>query len=403
MSFIYISNRLTCVPLKTSVSGDEVLFQNHLTGFRWFFNLNYDSMEEVVDFVNFSNYNRTVVMHNGEFLCRVEVPADTLSRSIVYITLFKNAYLSSTPATRNFQIMTYKEQFKDFTVKQKKTIGHYPIGVYYTQVWYHWGHMVHDFINAMMFVPKEIYDRGFVVPTLRTGYAATYDFLYNIGLADKIKLLDLGDGNQVLVDELYILGTTHYAHGYSVGGFQRLRKLVFNRFQLNGIKPYKFCIINRPGKTRLIHNIKELLQALTEKTKIDEGQKWIIEDSNVSDFNATVKRWSTIKMVVTPSGSGIYNSIFMQEKTGILVMMTFMMDMPNIHIAAISNIYMIGVGHKKFGHDFIEAMPCDIDRMVLCANRLIELLQTGNLNMDQLYYPVPPSCENLSPAIDRFV
>ncbi|EAY09215.1 hypothetical protein TVAG_309040 [Trichomonas vaginalis G3] len=324
------------------------------------------------------NYFRTLTSQRSTYVSSVGDLAK--KRSAVYITFFYDSYLSPIPSTKEFAINTYNNN--QTIPENRTTIGHYATGVFYDQFYWHWGHLIHDFFSAIIHLPKSVIDHGFITITPPSGRDMTNEYLTAFGY-NTIQLIDLTPKQQVHVDSLIVLSSLYQSHGYSIGGIKRLRKLVFDRYDLHNIKPYKYSLINRPGKKRIIANVQELLDSLNKNVPVDG--KWNEEKMNIHDFNSTVKIWSVAKVVVTPCGSSCYNSIAMQEMTGLLIMMSHILDVPNFVLAAASNICLVGVANPQINHDTEKPIPCNVDMMTAGASRLLDLIQKGH-TYDSLFY-----------------
>ncbi|EAY14226.1 hypothetical protein TVAG_486690 [Trichomonas vaginalis G3] len=370
------------------VSNLTIAYQNRITRTEWFFNLKYSKLNYTVTRIDPSRYQKARLINDDErkLSCSF-VHSNFFLKSAVYIAEFDNAYLSPQPAIGDTRIRVFFEEDPKQLI-QRITVGSYDIGVYYTQIIGQWGHLIHDFFCAIMHVPQEVYDKGFYICTNPSGYGMITEYLKYFKMDKNINVLNIDlKTQQVFVNKLYILSSLHFAHGYTVGGIIKLRKLIFKIFKLEGIKPYKYSIINRPGLSRKIHNIKELLAALSQECP-PKSEKWQIEQWDFNDIGKTVKIWSTIKVVCHPSGSGYYNSIFMQENTGYLAMMSKQKDFPNFHLAAISNMYIVGITHTNMEHYFSQPIPCDVPRMVAGCKVLFELMEKGTCNDTRFQIPI---------------
>ncbi|EAX90896.1 hypothetical protein TVAG_376800 [Trichomonas vaginalis G3] len=364
-----------------------IIYQNHPKGWKWFYQLNYEDCNRYFDIVSKNDTEIAKMWHNGEFFFRMDIPGNRIFYSIVYVAVFNYAYLSREPATLDYGLKLYVDK-QHGEYKQKKTVGEYNIGVYVIDLFEMFGHLIHDFLCGLMYIPKEVIDQGVVMLAPTVGKCLGQMWLDAIGYGNKIKLLTLKQDEQVLVHKLYYVSTLIFGHGCTIGGFRRLRNLIFDKYKLDQIKPTKFQIINRIGKERLIHNVDELLGNLTLYCKIDEGEKWIYTYPNSTDIKDVAKLWSGTKLLIAPAGSGIYNSVFMAPRTGMVIMMTHRIDMPNFHLALAGEFYMIGVGHKKMGFRFTEYIPCYAKLMAEMAQRVLDCMKVGKYtNLEGLSDP----------------
>lgn len=116
----------------------------------------------------------------------------------------------------------------------------------------------------------------------------------------------------------------------------------------------------------------------------DPGEKWTIEPMNPDDFADTVKRWTRIKCLVAPGGSFLFNAIVMQPRTGILVMLGDMRDLPNVNLCSSLNISVVQVTHRYMGHDnFDPTIKCNVTLMVSGCKALLQVIRTGVSNVPE--------------------
>ena len=170
-----------------------------------------------------------------------------------------------------------------------------------------------------------------------------------------------------------------FGHGYTIGGIPKLRELIRQRVNISAVKPEVFAIVNRPiGKGRCFENIEELRDGLNNNTRIDEGKKWEIIDGMPGNKNLTQLAflWATFKILVAPSGSMIYNNVFMHEGTGMCLLFTGIIDYPNIHLSIASNIFMIGVIHTGYTNLF-RGSPVNVKNMTKYAQRVVDAVKNN--------------------------
>ncbi|EAY16507.1 hypothetical protein TVAG_348170 [Trichomonas vaginalis G3] len=300
-----------------------------------------------------------------------------------YIAYFENMlYAGESAFLHNKAIRT--ATFDSAVYEAKTTVGTIDTAIQYRQNFLMWGHNIHDFLCATMFVPREVLRKGAYAFAPLHYYQNTQRLIDFLHL--NITLIKFESGEQYFVRKLYVVANHAFAHGYTVYGIYKMRELVFERFNNTKDKATRFVVFNRPkGESRRIHNEEELLAALKANTTIDPGKEWELIDKPYGDWDYTCKLWMTFKVIVSPSGSMLYNSIFMPNKTGMCVMFTRQLDRPNLQLAIGSNIYLIGVTHLNMEHHFSEPIPCDVERMVWCTQRIVDAVKSeGNIDRTNL-------------------
>ncbi|EAY23505.1 hypothetical protein TVAG_071690 [Trichomonas vaginalis G3] len=320
---------------------------------------------------------------------RAEVPAKYVTKSMIYITLYNDVFVSSSQISdETLSFKLNNQDNGDHTMMQ--TSGEIDELVFYRQVFWMYGHNIHDFLCAMMYVPQDLVERGFKVNSPPLHHQNTQRLLvflgYNVTFVDVSK--------QKFVHTLWLINNFEYAHGYTAGGLDRLRKLIKTKVDFNLIKPTRFVISDRPkGSGRNFDDINKLYEAISSGTKIDEGCKWEIDDTKFSSpVETIVKFWQSIKVLVAPCGSGIYNSIFMHDKCGMCLMFTTQVDEPNLQLCANLRFFLIGVIHPKTPHSSQGVFPVNVSAMVKYTQRVVDAVNAGHWTTMEdvvVHFPVP--------------
>lgn len=255
-----------------------------------------------------------------------------------------------------------------------------------------YGHNIHDFLCAMIFVPKDLMERGIIVLRPKLHYKATYDFVRYLGL--NITFVTLKDDEQFFVRKLWVIHTLELAHGYTSGGIHRIREIVFQKEDYKKIKPERYVVANRPRRSgRFIYEVRTLVKPLNENTIIEKGCKWIRDDNFYGiSLMRIVKFWMSLKILVTVQGSGIYNAIFMHEKTGMALLFSSSADGPNVQLCNHLHIFMIGVVHPD--RDIISRKPqlTNYTDMIKYTQRVVDAVNHGSwTNLEGLKRFLDPS------------
>lgn len=367
--------------------GLEISYGN----FRWF---NFNNIAHL-DYFNpliIAKYNKTA---SKESLSRVKIYknyADDpnfsfqgltiayLTKSEINISILTDAYLSKHMSTSNGFITTSyvprDDLIEPFPFKEQACIGHFDIGVYVIDWWGHFGHLIHDFLSALVFLPKELYEKEFAVMVPPPGRKVTEIWLTAFNFSKHMYLIDLNFETNVHEDKLYVIQSGQYAHGYTIIGIERVRDFLFDHFNLHNVVPTEYKIINRNIKRRKMHGINELLKELAKYNNLEQGKKWIVDKFNAYKLKDVMRVFSTIKVLITPQGSGVYNCIFMQPKTGILIFSSILIDGPNSQLAAAGDYFMIHVVHPNMKFH-AKNVKCDAKTMARMADILIRSVNNG--------------------------
>ena len=159
-----------------------------------------------------------------------------------------------------------------------------------------------------------------------------------------------------------------------------MRHKFYDKFNLHNQIPTRFVVINKESHKRRILNMDELVNNLTLHTKLPDGEKWVVEKYDFTNLTNNVMIYSTIKCLVSPCGSHLYNAVVMHEFTGMLILCGNLIDNCNAQMTAALGIMNIQVGHRVIPHDGEVKNPYDAERCAKCAQRLIEALENKKFN-----------------------
>lgn len=355
-----------------------------------FYRLNYKDLDLYVDRASENDLNN--VLHNEQNLLTISknilrpvgwIDPSCVMQSQVYVGMFEHAYLGYQCSDGIFRIEFYANESKNELVKTK-VVGSYDIGVHYIQNYSMWGHLIHDFCASLMYLPEELHNKHFCIKRSGPFYAQTVEWIKFLGF--KATVLDLKDDEQVYVNKLYFITGCMLSHSVSVGGIRRLREYVRKKLDLEKVKPCKFYILNREWNRKIL-NIDELLTEFNKKVPIDPGQQWQAMVPPIKDIASNGRFWSEIKALLAPCGSMIYNSIYMSEGTGLLLLYSHG-DLPNFQLSIISKFYMIAI---HFGCNLLQS-PCnfnvEIQTAVSYMNQIV--FAVNNKRWDKNHFHLRP-------------
>ncbi|EAY01994.1 hypothetical protein TVAG_217310 [Trichomonas vaginalis G3] len=255
-----------------------------------------------------------------------------------------------------------------------------------------YGHNIHDFLSAMMYVPEDLMKRGITVVRTKCCAKIMKEMMKFLGL--NIKFVELKYAEQIFVKKLWIVHTMELAHGYASGGLTRLRKLIMQKVDFNKVKPTRFVVADRPPKSgRNFEDPDLIVEYLNNFTKIDEGCHWIRDDKffhgHITDI---VKYWQSIRVIVTLQGSGIYNAIFMHEKCGISILCSQNLDEPNLMLCAHLHIFLIEVVHPDRDFRTNKRQFINYTAMMKYTQRVVDAVNAGHwTSMEGIQVSLEPS------------
>ncbi|EAX88236.1 hypothetical protein TVAG_361040 [Trichomonas vaginalis G3] len=348
------------------------------TGYEWWYNLPYLKFYSIVthepdESLNFSK------MTLKPFENINQVPKNFTTQSIVHVTLMPEVFYQREMIVQNGKIIRlFSFAEANFWYPVKRTTRYFDELVHYVQHWTMYGHNIHDFLCAMMFVPKDLMEKGIVVVSPHLFQKITYDIARYLDL--NITFVSIKDNEQFFVRKLWIVHTLELAHGYASGGFQKIREIVFKKEDYKYIMPERYVVANRPKKSlRCISDANYLVKILNENTIIEKGSKWIRDDKFYDvPLAEIIKYWMSLKILVTIQGSGIYNSIFMHETTGMVLLFSNVADGPNMQLCSHLHIFMIGVIHPNMQFRNKKPQMTNYTDMVTYTQRVVDAVYHGS-------------------------
>ncbi|EAX97053.1 hypothetical protein TVAG_353840 [Trichomonas vaginalis G3] len=301
------------------------------------------------------------------------VPHCGLMQSIIYISIYDHAFLSLDPRTRDFKVIQ-NPPYDSIDGNNRKTNGVYNIGLSFQQRYPQFGHLIHDMLCCLSYIPQEVIDQGCVAPGPWSGPHSAIQWIaflkWNITLIDGYTHL------QVYVNQLWSVNPTFHSHHATLGGIPNLRRRIRNIYPIEEIPAKRFVILKRTGR-RAMSNYDALVASIKQNVIIDEGMKWEDLPFDSSNLTQVCFEWATYKVVVTVSGSMCYNSLFMHKNTGFCLSFSRKLDDPNIHLFIASEIFMAGVIHLNCDHNADRPFECDIEKMTKHTQQVVWAVQKG--------------------------
>lgn len=268
----------------------------------------------------------------------------TLVREYLVMVHLQNVYLSS-----NGGIVSDNKRvriFKDFT----PYVGRWPIRATYDSVVYQFaatgwvpGHWLNDALCGLIQVPKDILNRSYII----------HQFKQKIVL-QQLKILGWNTSNVISVKDswifakdAYIVYSLEHLNSLNVAGLPVLSRMFRERLGLNDIKPFRYCMTNRPKGPRRIQNYKSLLKAAKRTFPDITWQSFLTNEVNLTK---TGIMYAQCKIIVCQCGSNCINTILMSPGSGICILMANFVDYPNFAWAMVLDIWSVGVSHPSWLH-----------------------------------------------------
>ena len=352
-------------------------YRPNITGMEWWYKFPHLQMYTIVTREPDSSLNFTKIT-KMPFLYKQFIPVNFTTQSIVHITLMENVFCQRNMLIKNdtvIRLHSYKSTNHIFPIREtSKVVDEL---VYCVHFWDNYGHNIHDFLCAMMFVPQEIKDKGIRVLNPKHFSEITLDIARYLGL--KINYVYTKPSDQVFAKKIWIINTLEQSHGLTSGGIERIRAIVFEKEEYKKIKPERYVVANRiVGSNRFIDNADELVRVLNIKTNLERGARWIRDDKFYDvPIMEIIKYWMSLKVIVTVQGSNIYNGIFMHEKTGMVLLFSNRIDLPNMQFCTHLHVFMIGVIHPGRHFNCGSPQPTNYTDMVNYTQRVVDAVCNG--------------------------
>jgi hypothetical protein len=268
----------------------------------------------------------------------------SLIREYLVMVHLEDVYLSS-----NGGIVSNNKRvhiFKQFTPK----VGIWPVLESYENVVFPWaasgsvpGHWLNDALCGLIQVPKEIINKSHII------HQFNHDIVLqqlNILGWDTSKVITAKD-SWIYAKNAYIVYSLEHLNSLNIAGLPVISRMFRERLGLTSIKPFKYCMTNRPKGPRCIKNYRALLRAAVKTFPDVTWESFVTNEVNISN---TARMYAECKFLVCPCGSNCINTIWMGPGSGICVLMANFVDYPNLAWAMILDIYAVGVSNPTWSH-----------------------------------------------------
>ena len=202
------------------------------------------------------------------------------------------------------------------------------------------GHIINECIGSLLSIPRWVWSLNPVIVT----DADQKLIRLHLKIADlpKVRIVS----GHVFGANVFICKAVEPWHGFGIHYFPMLKKKIDDFFQLNTIEPNLYCFMNKEYGVRHFLNMDEMIEVARNVTQLD----WIKLENNFRQRAVFAKTLASTKILVIPGGSIIFNSVYMKEHSGIVILMACFIDMPNIAINYYNRIWSIAVTHINMSH-----------------------------------------------------
>ena len=203
-----------------------------------------------------------------------------------------------------------------------------------------YGHWITDTIATLIYLPKQVW---LLNPVLISNgpHPACEEQLQIFGLHNLTVIYP--QNNFIFCENLYLLKAHEAVNGLGCQAVPLLRDKFADYYQLNSIKADKYGFMNKEYGPRHFTNLDEIAQNLTKEFGFP-FEKLVINRPTLSSF---YKILASLKILLSPNGSIIYNIIFMKKGTGIITLNTNYFDGPNVKLTYELEIWYVGILHHE--------------------------------------------------------
>lgn len=297
-------------------------------------------------FITFYNgtYSKIPKFNTNISLDGINFYPSTLAREYLVMAHIKNVYLSSNGGIvfNNKRVHIFRES--------TPYVGRWPIAGTYESVIYPYaangwvsGHWINDGLCGLIQVPKKIFNKSYVIHQFDQNIVEQQ---FEILGWDKSKALSIRD-QWIFVKDAYIVYGLEHLNSLNVAGLPTLSKMFRKRLGLTEIRPFRYCMTNRPKGPRYIRNYKTLIKTAKDVFPEITWQSFVTNEVNISK---TGLMYAQCKILLCPCGSNVINTIWMSPGSGICILMANYIDFPNLAWAMVLNIWAVGISNPKWSH-----------------------------------------------------
>ena len=303
----------------------------------------------------------------------VQIFSSAIARELCRLVHLNNVYCNADKiiAKGNKQIVIYTE--KKVMNFSTKNLQHYENIIYLFSEWGNvFAHFIHDCLPQLILIPKDIIEKSMIMISFNIDIAMQYFELLNI------------QSSKILYDKklwyytenLYMCYSIEPHNGFNMYSFPKIVKILRTKLNISEVQAYRYIFLNRnKGEKRYIENMDEFY--VCTQNQIPYVQ-WEFEQLNYTSLIHIANVFSTVKLLVTPSGSHTIYMIFMNRNysVGICLIQSDWIDLPNYISAYNNEIWMNGFCHTWQHHD-CSPHNCSIDTGIQMINNLYHAIMNN--------------------------
>ncbi|EAY09935.1 hypothetical protein TVAG_482090 [Trichomonas vaginalis G3] len=306
---------------------------------------------------------------NDSSLLNLKKPRCHIMKSTAYVGIYDHAFCSLDPQTQEYTL-DMQPPYDQPLSRSRTTNDKSEIGVWFEETYHEWGHLIHDFLGSFTFIPEYVLEQGVVAPGPWSKAENAPEWLrllkWNVTVFDGYTHL------RRYVNQLYVVAPLMLADGVTTGGIPKLRERFDKLYNLSSIPATRYVVSNKYNR-RTLTNFNELVESLKKNVSPPNGNQWEVYKLG-NNLTNTMYEWATFKVLVSVAGSMMYNSVFMKSYTGMCLVFSNAMDIENMQLCICSKIFMAGVVHPKFIHEYKE-YACDMERVVKHTKQVVEAVE----------------------------
>ena len=202
------------------------------------------------------------------------------------------------------------------------------------------GHVINDGIGGLLSMPRWVWMLHPVIVT-----SADKELVYLFMKFADIPIVPV-KGDWVFGANVYICKAAEPWHGFGIHYFQDIKRKIQEYYQLDKITPTLYRFLNKEYGTRHFLNMDEMVATARNITNID----WQYMHNKYLDRLLHARTLASIKILVVPGGSIIFNTVYMKDYSGTVILMASFIDMPNFATNFYNKIWTIAVHHSNMNH-----------------------------------------------------
>ena len=197
-----------------------------------------------------------------------------------------------------------------------------------------YGHIFIDLWGTLFFIPSIIRERSYIIGAESPSYYN--EALKLIGFREK-QIISIKTDEWIFAKQFHTVAfprayVNHYGPMY-----QWMYDIVNKKLDLDKIKPYRYCLMNRQHMPRVFIQWESFVN-YTRNTY--PSIKWTEIPDRESNMTSTAKLYASIKLIFCSVGSSCMKCIFMKENTVVLAGITDVVEWGTLTIAMNRKIFL---------------------------------------------------------------